>query len=382
MVPLEQALGRLGDPRSEIVPGWSRTTLTIPTATTPQVNGILRSVPLPPGAQPPWVQARPPEVSTWIVTGADEAALLTASRTLVEVGSQLLGPGAVWTTTDTSPVWTAEVLAPLPAGELAERSAAEGASEPDGAAPAEGLRAMLAREVGGHTLRSRLVADPAPVHPDRSATWNDRPAVVVHAAGGGAELRKLARQRYPELELVPWPEEGYRVELWGADAEERAAEVVAAARAAGAEGLGVVGGRGPLPVATARRAEVIVVGPAPAELAGLPTEAWTARTAAAFAEGGATSPPPGPEWDVRIDPAALARLGVTAEEVARQLRWRTSGVALTAPGGGQLRLTWGPPPDTAEELAARTLALPAGPAPVSEVATVRRVEVPRYRRRD
>jgi hypothetical protein len=152
------------------------------------------------------------------------------------------------------------------------------------------------------------------------------------------------------------------------------------AASAGLPVAGVIVGRGPLPLAGARRVEVILAGKAPEKLGDTPLAAWSPSAPGGFAEGGDTSPPPGPEWDVRLDPDRLRAAGVTPLAVSTQIRWRTSGVAVPVQGG-LLRLRAGEPPDTAEELAAQPVDLGFGPVPLATLAEVGRVEAPRYLRR-
>ncbi|MCB9699003.1 MAG: efflux RND transporter permease subunit [Alphaproteobacteria bacterium] len=365
-IPLEKALSELPDAhmRTEIVPGLARVTFDLPAGALSATNGALHRVPLPPGAPPPWPQARAETATTFVVTGADEATLTRATAAVLEVGAQWWGPDKVFASTDTRLSWTAT----LARGGLDESALPRGGT----------LEDALATEVGGQALSAWLTGAPVAAHPDRWATWDGRPAAVIHVAGDGADLVRVVRERFPELVVERWPKRGARVDLWGPDAEEQAAAVAERAKAAGAAHVAVVVGRGPLPGMPARRAEVFADGLGAGDLEG--AEAWSKpEHGRMLAEGGGTAPPPGPEWDVSLDPDRLGAVGLDVEDAARQVRLVTAGVGVPL-DDGVLHLRLGAEPRSADDLVSATVTLPGGEiVPLADIAEIHVVQAPRYR---
>lgn len=366
VIPLEKALSELPerDLRTELVPGLARTTFTLPAGALSATNGALHRVPLPPGALTPWPQARPETASTFVLTGADEATLTRATATVVEVGAQWWGPDKVFASTDTRLSWTGTLLKPG----LDEGSLPRGGT----------LEEALATEVGGQPLAAWLEGAPVAGHPDRWATWDGQPAAVLHVAGDGADLARVIQERFPELTVERWPKRGARVDLWGTDAEQRAVGVAERAKAAGAEHVVVVVGRGPLPGVPARRAEVFAGGLGSGDLEG--AEAWSKpEQGRVLAEGGGAAPAPGPKWEVSLDPDRLGALGLDVEDAARQVRLVTAGIGVPL-DDGVLHLRLGEEPRAAEDLRRATVTLPGGEiAPLADIAEVHVVEAARYR---
>ncbi|MCA9492561.1 MAG: efflux RND transporter permease subunit [Myxococcales bacterium] len=365
-IPLEKAIGELPEHqlRTEIVPGLARVTFTLAAGALSATNGALHRVPLPPGAVAPWPQARPETATTFVLTGADEATLTRATAAVLDVGAQWWGPGKVFASTDTRVSWTAT----LAGSGLDESALPRGGS----------LEDALGTEVGGKPLSDWLVAAPVVGHPDRWATWDGQPAAVLHVAGDGGDLVKVVHERFPELTVERWPKRGVRVDHWGLDAEAQAQATAERAKAAGAEHVAVVVGRSPLPGVPARRAEVFADGLGAGDLEG--GEAWSKpERGRVLAEGQGASPPPGPEWDVSLDPDRLGALGLDVEDAARQVRLVTAGIGVPL-DDGVLHLRLGAEPRSADDLVRATVTLPGGEiVPLSDLAEIRVVEAPRYR---